>query len=466
MYSQEENIIALSTPSGVGAIAVIRLSGPEVIGIVDQFFFGKNLTRVEGHTVHYGKIRDEEGNMIDECMATVFRGPRSYTREDCVELSCHGSPYIVQEVIALFLRNGIQHAKPGEFTMRAFLNGQLDLSQAEGVADLIASDSKMSHQLALQQMRGGFSEEIKNLRDRLIKFASLLELELDFGEEDVEFADRTALNNLIAEIMTVVKSLITSFSLGNVLKHGVATVIAGKPNAGKSTLLNALLNEERAIVSDIAGTTRDTIEESLNIKGVQFRLIDTAGLRDSEDSIESIGVERAFAKIGSSAILLYVFDVIENEPAVFEKELYRTLSKVEGEQKPILLLVANKMDLNPYTKMEDYYIEGLVHEKNLVTTSALNKMNIDYLKEKLYDLVIQDPDGLDKTIVSNSRHLSSLNDTLENLTEVKDGLANGISSDLVAIDIRRALHHLGLITGEISTDDLLDSIFRDFCIGK
>lgn len=461
-----EDIVALSTAPGIGAIAVIRFSGPQVIGIVDQFFFGKNLTRVKGNTVHYGKIRDENGNMIDECMATVFRAPRSYTREDSIELSCHGSTYIVNEIIALFLRNGIKLAKPGEFTMRAFLNGQLDLSQAEGVADLIASDSKMSHQLALRQMRGGFSEEIKNLRDRLIKFASLLELELDFGEEDVEFADRTALNELIEEIMAVVNKLISSFSLGNVLKNGVSTVIAGKPNAGKSTLLNALLNEERAIVSEIAGTTRDTIEESLNVKGVQFRLIDTAGLRDAKDSIESIGVERAFAKMESSAILLYAFDIIETSPEQLEKDLYLALSKIKGKEKPALLIVANKMDLNPYTKAEDFYIKDLIDENNFITTSAINNMNIEYLKEKLYDLVINDPQLLDNTIVSNSRHLASLNDTSQNLTEVKTALAANVSSDLVALDIRRALHHLGLITGEISTDDLLDSIFRDFCIGK
>ncbi len=460
------NIIALSTAAGAGAIAVIRLSGPSVIEIVDKFFFGKNLTKVEGHTVHYGKIRDESGEMIDECMATVFRAPRSYTREDSIEISCHGSSYIVRQIIALFLRNGVSHAKAGEFTMRAFLNGQLDLSQAEAVADLIASDSKMSHQLALQQMRGGFSEEIKELRKRLIKFASLLELELDFGEEDVEFADRSHLQKLVDEISEVIQKLINSFHLGNVLKNGVSTVIAGKPNAGKSTLLNAMLNEERAIVSKIAGTTRDTIEEALNIKGIQFRLIDTAGLRDSSDHIESIGVARAFEKIESAAILLYVFDILAMEPAELEKHLYLTLQNIKSKSKPKLLVVANKMDLNPYTKPEDYYIGHLVDESNFITTSAINQMNIEFLKEKLYTTVIEDPGLLDKTIVSNTRHLSALTDTSQSLKEVNAALANGTSSDLVALDIRRALHHLGLITGEISTDDLLDSIFRDFCIGK
>lgn len=460
------NIIALSTAAGAGAIAVIRLSGPEVITIVDKFFFGKNLTKVEGHTVHYGKIKDESGKMIDECMATVFRAPRSYTRENSVELSCHGSTYIVKEVIALFLRNGVSHAKAGEFTMRAFMNGQLDLSQAEAVADLIASDSEMSHQLALQQMRGGFSDEIKSLRDRLIKFASLLELELDFGEEDVEFADRTHLQNLVDEISGVIQELINSFHLGNVLKNGVSTVIAGKPNAGKSTLLNALLNEERAIVSKIAGTTRDTIEEVLNINGVQYRLIDTAGLRDSSDHIESIGVARAFEKIETAAILLYVFDIIATEPAQLEKQLYQTLQNIKSKSKPKLLVVANKMDLNPYTKPEDYFIGHLVDESNFITCSAINQMNIDFLKEKLYGIVVEDPSLLDKTIVSSSRHISALNDAKQSLEEVSSAMSNNVSSDLVALDIRRALHHLGLITGEISTDDLLDSIFRDFCIGK
>ena len=466
MFIQGENIIALSTAPGVGAIAVIRLSGPQVIEIVDRFFFGKNLTKVKGNTVHYGKLRDEDGAMIDECMATVFRAPRSYTREDCIELSCHGSPYIVKEIIALFLRNEVRHAEAGEFTKRAFLNGQLDLSQAEGVADLIASDSKASHDLALRQMRGGFSEDIKKLRARLVKFASLLELELDFGEEDVEFANRTELNALIDEIMTVVKSLIDSFALGNVMKHGVSTVIAGKPNAGKSTLLNALLNEERAIVSEIAGTTRDTIEENLNIRGIQFRLIDTAGLRDAKDQIESIGVERAFAKMEGSAILLYVFDIVETNPETLEKELYQILARIKTKAKPKLMVVANKMDLNPYTKAEDYFIDGLVDKDNLITCSAINNMNVEFLKKRLYESVIADPSLLDKTIVSSSRHLGALVDTNENLTQVKTGLSSGLSSDLVALDIRRALHHLGLITGEISTDDLLDSIFRDFCIGK
>lgn len=460
------NIIALSTAPGAGAIAVIRLSGPDVISIVDKFFFGKNLTKVDGHTVHYGKIKNEAGEMIDECMAAVFLAPRSYTKENSIELSCHGSTYIVNEIIALFLRNGVSHAKAGEFTMRAFLNGQLDLSQAEAVADLIASDSKMSHQLALQQMRGGFSDEIKSLRDRLIKFASLLELELDFGEEDVEFADRTHLQNLVNEISGVIQKLISSFHLGNVMKNGVSTVIAGKPNAGKSTLLNAMLNEERAIVSQIAGTTRDTIEESLNIQGIQFRLIDTAGLRDASDQIESIGVAKAFEKIESAAILLYVFDIIDTEPADLEKHLYKTLQNIKSKSKPKLLVVANKMDLNPYTKPEDYYIGHLIDENNFITTSAVNQMNIEFLKEKLYTSVIEDPGLLDKTIVSNTRHLSALNDTQQSLVEVNAALSNGISSDLVALDIRRALHHLGLITGEISTDDLLDSIFRDFCIGK
>ena len=454
------NIIALSTAAGAGAIAVIRLSGPDVIAIVDKFFFGKNLTKVEGHTVHYGKLKNESDKMIDECMATVFRAPRSYTREDSVELSCHGSTYIVKEVIALFLRNGVSHAKAGEFTMRAFMNGQLDLSQAEAVADLIASDSEMSHQLALQQMRGGFSDEIKSLRDRLIKFASLLELELDFGEEDVEFADRSHLQNLVNEISGVIQELINSFHLGNVLKNGVSTVIAGKPNAGKSTLLNALLNEERAIVSKIAGTTRDTIEEVLNIDGVQFRLIDTAGIREAQDQIEAIGVEKTMQKIEQASLLIYVFDIINTQAEEVQADLEKLLHPNIH-----LLAVANKMDLNPYTKAEHYLGELLTTEQ-FIPVSAINKMNIGHLKERLYNAVLDSKVQLDNTIVSNARHFDALNNAYQSLDAALIGMQTNVTSDFIAMDIRQALHYLGEIVGTVSTDDLLEKIFSSFCIGK
>ncbi|MCL4113306.1 UNVERIFIED_CONTAM: hypothetical protein GTU68_039336 [Idotea baltica] len=449
-------IIALSTPPGAGAIGVIRLSGNEAIAIVDQYFFGKNLTKVEGNTVHYGKIKNEKGSIIDECVATIFRAPRSYTRQDVVEISCHGSSYIINEIIQLFLRNGVRQANKGEFTMRAFLNGQLDLSQAEAVADLIASDSEASHDLAMEQMRGGFSEEIKSLRQELIDFAALIELELDFGEEDVEFADRGKLEKLVTQIRKVIKRLLDSFHLGNVIKNGVSTVIAGRPNAGKSTLLNALLNEERAIVSEIEGTTRDTIEAQLNIKGIQYRLIDTAGIRQAQDEIEKIGVERTLEKIASSTLIIYVFDITKSTP----EDLCELLKGSKT------LFIANKMDLNPYTGPQDYYKEGLINADNLLPTSAINNMNIEALKDLLYNSVIDNPGLMDQTIVSNTRHYDALHKSSEALQKVLDGLQSGLTGDFIALDIRQALNHLGEITGEIHTDDLLASIFGQFCIGK
>ncbi|MEL7222108.1 MAG: tRNA uridine-5-carboxymethylaminomethyl(34) synthesis GTPase MnmE [Bacteroidota bacterium] len=348
-HNLSDTIVALATPQGVGAIGVIRLSGPKAIAIVDAVFPAKNLLEQAGYTVHFGTIRNEEDKIIDEVLATLFVAPRSYTGENVVEVSCHGSDYIIQELIQLFIRQGARLAQAGEFTMRAFLNGQMDLSQAEAVADLIASSSASSHQLAMQQMRGGFSNEIAALRQQLIDFASLIELELDFGEEDVEFANRDDLKALVEKIQTVLRQLIQSFQLGNVLKKGVSTVIAGRPNAGKSTLLNALLNEERAIVSDIAGTTRDTIEEVLNIKGIQFRLIDTAGIREAEDTIEAMGVEKTMEKVRQSSLLIYVFDVVSTSPEVVRSDLAKLVQ--EGMH---VLVVANKMDLNPYTKWEHY----------------------------------------------------------------------------------------------------------------
>jgi tRNA modification GTPase len=358
-------------------------------------------------------------------------------------------------------------ANRGEFTMRAFLNGQLDLSQAEAVADLIASENEASHELAIRQMRGGFSDQIKALRQELIDFAALIELELDFGEEDVEFADRGKLEDLVEKIKKVIKDLLDSFHLGNVIKNGVATVIAGRPNAGKSTLLNAMLNEERAIVSDIAGTTRDTIEESLNIKGIQFRLIDTAGIREAQDSIEKFGVERTLEKIGSSTVVVYMFDVISTKPEQLwaDVKAFLNASKVLT-ARATQIFVANKMDLNPYTQPEDYYKEGIISKANLLPVSALNKMNIEALKDMLYQAVIENPELMDQTIVTNSRHYDALNKAFESLSAVLSGLRSGITGDFIALDIRQALHHLGLITGEIHTDDLLDSIFTRFCIGK
>ena len=463
----QDTIVALSTPPGQGAIGVIRLSGPKTIPLVDAFFRGKNLEKVEGNTVHYGKIVDEHDKIIDECVATVFKAPRSYTKEDVIEISCHGSPYIIEQIIQLCLRKGTRMAKRGEFTLRAFLNGQLDLSQAEAVADLIASDSEGSHALAMQQMRGGFSDEIKHLRQELIDFAALIELELDFGEEDVEFADRQKLNRLVEKIQSVIQRLLQSFHLGNVIKNGVSTVIAGRPNAGKSTLLNALLNEERAIVSDIAGTTRDTIEESLNIQGILFRLIDTAGIRQAQDEIERIGVEKTIEKIAQSRLVIYLFDVTQSRPSDLWEDVDKFLeSSAALTAKSKKLFVANKMDLYPQLDPAEYHKEGLIDADNLITTSALHKMNVEYLKEKLYQTVIDDNSAMDETIVSNTRHYDALHKAHEALDAVLNGLDSGITGDFIAMDIRRSLHHLGEITGEISTDDLLDSIFTRFCIGK
>ncbi len=456
-----DTIVALATPSGVGAIGVIRLSGPDAIRIANSVFHGKDLEQQASHTVHFGTIRNDEGRILDEVLATVFVAPRSYTGENVVEVSCHGSDYIIQELMQLFIQKGARTANPGEYTLRAFLNGQMDLSQAEAVADLIASSSQSSHAIAMQQMRGGFSDEIKKLRQELIDFASLIELELDFSEEDVEFADRSKLEALVQQIQRIIKALLDSFQLGNVLKNGVSTVIAGRPNAGKSTLLNALLNEERAIVSEIAGTTRDTIEEVLNIKGVQFRIIDTAGIRDATDTIEAIGVEKTLQKVQSSALLVYVFDVVDTQP----EDVRTDLEKLVHENIHVLV-VANKMDLNPYTKKEHYFPENSTADYHWVPVSALNKMNIDYLKESLHDAVLSKKVNLESTIVANARHYEALQKSYEDLDRVLQGLSTGITSDFVAMDIRASLHHLGEITGEISTDDLLGNIFGRFCIGK
>ncbi len=455
----QDTIVALATPSGSGAIGVIRLSGPSCFEVI-QPFFKKILKEQVGHSLVLGALKDESGTVLDEVLISIFHGPKSYTGQDSLEISCHGSSYILQSVIELCLRNGARMANAGEFTMRAFLNGQMDLSQAEAVADLIASESSVAHEIAMRQMRGGFSNEIKDLRKRLIKFASLIELELDFGEEDVEFADRSQLNELVSNIQQVIRRLIDSFRLGNVIKNGVNTVIAGRPNAGKSTLLNVLLNEQRAIVSDIAGTTRDTIEELINIKGIQFRLIDTAGIREAQDQIEAIGVEKTMEKIETASLLLYVFDVIRTQP----EEVKADLEKLSKNNIPFLA-IANKMDLNPYTKAE-HYTNELLKEENYLPVSALNDMNIEHLKDRLAELVNINQLEQGQSVVTNSRHLGALSQAAESLNTVVENLKNGISGDFIAMDIRQAIHHLGEIVGEVSTDDLLESIFRDFCIGK
>ncbi len=450
-----DTIVALATAQGPGAIAVIRLSGPEAISLTNRVFKGKNLEEQASHTLHFGTIRDGE-RLIDEVLVSLFVAPHSYTKENVVEISCHGSEYIVAEIIKLFLREGARLAEAGEFTKRAFLNGQMDLAQAEAVADLISSNSRMSHEVAMKQMRGGFSAEIKNLRTQLVNFASLIELELDFAEEDVEFADRTALRKLITEIQKLLRHLLQSFELGNVLKNGVPTVIVGKPNAGKSTLLNVLLNEEKAIVSDIPGTTRDFIEDEVSIEGLRFRFIDTAGLRETEDKVEALGVARTHQKVEEAALIIYLFDINTTSPEALKAEV----GTLQTEGKPVLL-VANKIDA------AQNQLEQFRSFENLVAISASNRDHIPELKNAIVSQVktanLQDRS---QTIVTNLRHVASLEKTYAALDDVLQGLDLGISSELVASDIRRSLHSLGEITGEISTDDLLENIFSKFCIGK
>lgn len=454
VIQQQETIVALATAPGSGAIAVIRLSGKDALDIVDRVFFGKNLTEQASHTIHFGTIRDG-GQIIDEVLVSIFIGPRSYTKEHVVEISTHNSKYIIERIIQLLIRNGATAAKPGEFTLRAFLNGGMDLSQAEAVADLIASNSAASHQVALQQMRGGFSNQLKALREDLIHFASLIELELDFGEEDVEFANRDQLQVLIHNINNIVFKLIASFEQGNVMKNGVPVVIAGKPNVGKSTLLNVLLNEERAIVSDIAGTTRDTIEDEVNIHGVTFRFIDTAGIRDTTDAIEAKGVERAREKMKQARLIVYLFD-----PSQDDIHSIRTqVSEVENIQIPFVTII-NKCDLLSDSDRDEY------SEFNPVFISAREHTGIEELKDQLLSEVNLANLNEDDVMVTSIRHVEALQKTADALERVLNGIDNPVTSDFLAMDIRQALYHLGEITGSVSTDDLLDNIFSKFCIGK
>ena len=454
----QNTIVALATPSGAGAIAIIRLSGKYAITIAAEVFNsirGKELSKQKSHTVHLGNIVD--GNrIIDEVLATVFKNPNSYTGENVIEFSCHGSSYIQQEIIQLLLRKGCRMATAGEFTLQAFLNGKMDLSQAEAVADLIASDSKASHQLAIQQMRGGFSTEIEELRIQLLNFASLIELELDFSEEDVEFANREEFQKLIKKITILLKKLIDSFATGNVLKNGIPVAIVGRPNSGKSTLLNSLLNEERAIVSNIAGTTRDTIEDEITIGGIRFRFIDTAGLRDTTDEIEKIGVERALEKLEKSSIYIYLFDSTEMSVVEVKKELdsFTTNSKQ--------LIVANKID--KASKEEVSAINN--SDLPFLTISAKNKDSLDVLTNSLLDIAGIEALDSNQLMVTNSRHYDVLIKSLEEISKVQKGIDNHLTGDLLAIDLRQALYFLGEITGQVSNDDLLGNIFANFCIGK
>lgn len=453
--SVEDTIVALSTPEGIGAIAVIRLSGKDAIQITNQVFRGKDLETQPTHTLHFGTIRNGK-EILDEVVVSLFKAPHSFTKENVVEISCHGSPYIVRRIIQLMLKQGARLAQAGEFTKRAFMNGQFDLAQAEAVADLIASDSEASHKAALNQMRGGFSEEIKALRAQLVHFASMIELELDFVEEDVEFADREQLEKLIHEILRVIHLLVDSFDLGNVIKNGVPTVIAGKPNAGKSTLLNALLNEEKAIVSDIPGTTRDFIEDEININGISFRFIDTAGLRETTDKVEAIGVKRTYEKMQKASLIIYLFDLEQDNI----QDVHRAINQLENQGIPFIK-VGNKID-----KAQPELLEAVRKIEDVVFISAEKRENLEGLKQKIMDFVDLDKFRTSGTIVTNVRHYQSLLQTRQALQDVLNGLANHITHDFLAQDIRHALHYLGEITGEITTDDLLGNIFSKFCIGK
>ena len=463
----QETIVALATPSGAGAIAIIRLSGADAIAIAAEVFqsvSGKDITKQKTHTLHLGHIIDGT-KTYDQVLLSIFKGPNSYTGENVVEISCHGSTFIQQQIIQLLLRKGSKMAQPGEFTLRAFLNGKLDLSQAEAVADLIASDNEASHQIAMQQMRGGFSNEIAKLREELLNFASLIELELDFAEEDVEFADRTQFHELLERIEFVLKRLIDSFAVGNVIKNGIPVAIVGEPNVGKSTLLNALLNEERAIVSDIAGTTRDTIEDELVIEGMSFRFIDTAGIRETKDVVESIGIQKTFEKIEQAQVVILLLDAkqLQVSGLKFQVEIEKIKNKFP--LKPLIVLI-NKVDLLPVEEVETIRKQLGTLNLKLETISAKQKTGIEDLKNTLLSFVNTGALRNNETIVTNTRHYDSLLKALEEIQKVKWGLDSGISSDLMAIDIRQALFHFGEITGQVSNDELLGNIFANFCIGK
>jgi len=459
----EDTICAVSTPPGVSAIGVIRLSGAESRHIIGKIFQARDKSftsmNAQSHTLHFGTIASGD-ELIDDVLVSFFLAPHSYTGEDVVEISCHGSPYIRRRILEELVNHGARMAHTGEFTLRAFLNHKFDLSQAEAIADLIAADSKISHDLAMSQLRGGFSAEIRKLRDQLLEFASLLVLELDFSEEDVEFADRSRLMELLQQILQKVSSLKDSFSLGNVLKQGIPVTITGRPNVGKSTLLNALLNEEKALVSEIPGTTRDAIEDVLNINGVTFRFIDTAGLRRPEDTVETMGVERTWEKISKASVILYVFDISEADTSSILEDINAISEKIRNTGSR-LVLIGNKTDL--LIELPHHFRELV--EMETIFISAKRRENVNLISESLLRSVESDKIG-DTSIISNLRHYEALSKALESVTAMIQGMDEKRSTDLLTIDLHAALHHLGTITGEITTDDILGSIFSRFCIGK
>lgn len=472
----QDTICALATANGIGAIGIIRVSGSEAITVVNKVFKGTDLQKVPSHTVHYGYIYEQLAESqepgaksqepIDEVMVSVFRAPKTFTAEDSVEISFHGSPYIAKKILEVLIKNGARMAKAGEFTMRAFMNGRIDLAQAESIADLIASENEASRKLALNQLKGGISQEISVLRGELLNFTSLIELELDFAEEDVEFADRSAMMKLISNLKSQISNLLESFQYGNAVKNGVDVAIVGKPNAGKSTLLNALLKEDRAIVSDIAGTTRDTIEEVLHIKGNAFRFIDTAGIRDTKDEIEAIGVAKAKEKISTAKILLYLFDEIDSTPQEvidFVKEIYRPDLKI--------ILLHNKIDLLGNEKESQFHQElkkALLPDFSsiILGISAKDQTNLEILKNELSDYVENLKSEENNVVITNQRHFEALQKSLESVKRVEEAVNSGIHTELLAYELRNALEHLGEISGEFTNDEVLGNIFSKFCIGK
>ncbi|TAJ08210.1 tRNA uridine-5-carboxymethylaminomethyl(34) synthesis GTPase MnmE [Marinilabiliaceae bacterium JC017] len=471
MSSEKDTICAISTAQGMGAIAVIRLSGDEAITICEKIFRpatkGKSLLKQKANTIHFGSIADGDKD-IDEVLISLFKGPHSFTGEDIAEISCHGAPYIQQQILQLLIRQGARLANPGEFTQRAFLSGKMDLSQAEAVADLIASRSEAARKVALQQMRGGFSSELVNLRTQLLHFISLVELELDFSEEEVEFADRSELKKLVCNIETLLSKLVNSFSLGNAIKNGIPVAIVGHTNAGKSTLLNTLLQEERAIVSDIHGTTRDVIEDTMNIEGITFRFIDTAGIRTTKDKIENLGIELTYSKISKAAIVMLLLDV--NDP---HDKIHAAITDVKNrmdDHTQQLIVLINKTDLIDKEVMKARFSKKEFRELTgtdaIVPVSAKRKINIEALTNELLKTVNMQAIHNDEVIVTNARHYEALKKSHEAILRVLDGLNSQISGDFLAQDIREVLYYLGEITGQISTDEILGNIFKNFCIGK
>lgn len=458
-----DTICALATANGIGAIGIIRISGDDAISVSAKIFEGKNLEKAQSHTVHYGFIKDG-GEVIDEVMVSIFKAPKTFTAEDSVEISFHGSPHIAKKILEVLIKNGARMAKAGEFTMRAFMNGRIDLSQAESIADLIASENEASRKVALNQLKGGITNEISFLRTDLLNFVSLIELELDFAEEDVEFADRTALNQLLDKIEAKLSSLIESFQYGNAIKNGTAVAIIGKPNAGKSTLLNALLKEERAIVSNIAGTTRDTIEEILHIKGHAFRLIDTAGLRETVDEIEAIGVKKAKEKVQNANILVYLADAATEN---FSEDIEMIKSLQRDDLK--LIICATKIDEvlpHQYELAENIFRAEISQDFDFITISAVENQNIQDLNDELSSYVEQLQSEEGNVVITNQRHYEALGKSLEAVDKVKDAITTQISTELLAYELRNALEYLGEISGEVTNDEVLGNIFSKFCIGK